>query len=81
MWTIDYFVRERTVRQSPYIVDDSCLRFFMTLCFDFFLGALLVAQAKSALAMQKATDTIEQKMQKHKADVCCTYFLVVEKSS
>ena len=34
-----------------------------------FAGVLLVSHAKSVLAMQNATNTIQQKMQKHKAEV------------
>ena len=34
-----------------------------------------MSQAKSALAMQKATETVQQKMKKHKADVSETLFL------
>ena len=36
-----------------------------------------MSQAKSALAMQKATETVQQKMKKHKADVSETLFLEI----
>ena len=37
--------------------------------FDFFLGQLLIAQAQSVLAMQKAVQNIQQKMVEHKEKV------------